>query len=81
MSNYTYKTKGTCSSEIQFDLNDGIVSNVIFTKGCAGNTSGIAKLTEGMNAKEIISRLDGINCANRGTSCPDQLAKAIKQAL
>lgn len=78
---YTYKTKGTCSQSIAFDIEDGKVRNVKFTGGCHGNTQGIAKLAEGMDAREVIARLEGTNCGGRGTSCPDQLARALKAAL
>jgi len=74
---YTYKTKGTCSREITFDVNDGIVTNVSFYGGCNGNLQGIAKLVDGMKVEEVIEKLNGINCNGRGTSCPDQLAKAL----
>jgi len=75
----TYKTSGTCSQAITFDLEDGIVKNVQFIGGCRGNTQGISALVEGMKADEVISRLKGIKCGMRGTSCPDQLAKALEQ--
>lgn len=73
-----YKTKGTCSILINFDVIDGKVKNVSFVGGCKGNTQGVAKLVDGMNIDEAISRLEGIDCRN-GTSCPDQLATALKQ--
>ena len=80
-----YKTTGTCSTMIDFDIEekDGvkIVKNVAFTRGCNGNTQGVAKLVEGMPVDEVIKRLEGIKCGFRGTSCPDQLAKALKSAL
>lgn len=76
---YTYKTKGTCSSFIDFDVEDGIVTNVRFQGGCSGNTQGVAKLVEGMKIDEVIARLEGIRCGSRPTSCPDQLAKALKE--
>ena len=76
-----YKTQGTCSSMIDFDLEDNKVHNVRFTKGCHGNTQGVALLVEGMDADEVVRRLEGVNCGGRGTSCPDQLARAIKSAL
>lgn len=76
-----YKTKGTCSSEIHVDLNGDTIEHVTFVGGCSGNTQGVAKLIEGMDAKEAISRLEGIRCGFRPTSCPDQLSKALKQAL
>lgn len=71
-----YKTKGTCSREISFDVVDNKVTNVRFLGGCSGNTQGVAALVEGMDVNEAIKRMDGIDCAGRGTSCPDQLAKA-----
>ncbi len=74
---YTYKTKGTCSKLIDFDINDGIVSNISFTSGCNGNLKGIAALCEGMRAEDIIERTDGIRCGFKNTSCPDQLASAL----
>lgn len=77
---YTYKTRGTCSSKITFDLEDNIVSNVSFYGGCNGNLKGIAQLVEGMTAEEVIEKLSGIRCGFKSTSCPDQLAQAINQA-
>ena len=76
-----YTTKGTCSRFIDFDLEDGIVRNVVFTGGCNGNLKGIGSLVEGMDAKEAIKRLSGITCGFKSTSCPDQLAKALEEAL
>lgn len=76
-----YKTKGVCSSQISFDIADGKVKNVNFVGGCHGNLQGISKLIEGMDAKEAISRLEGIRCGFKSTSCPDQLAKALKAAI
>lgn len=76
-----YKTKGTCSSEIHVDLNGDTIEHVTFVGGCYGNTQGVAKLVEGMKAEDAIARLEGIRCGVRPTSCPDQLAKALKQAL
>ena len=76
-----YATKGTCSRFIDFDLEDGIVKNVVFTGGCNGNLKGIGALVEGMDAKEAIKRLSGITCGFKPTSCPDQLAKALEEAL
>ena len=73
---YSYKTKGTCSQEILFDVKDNIVTDVKFIRGCAGNTQGVAKLAVGRSVDEIIDLLGGIMCRN-GTSCPDQLAKAL----
>ena len=77
---YTYKTKGTCSQMITFDVNDNIVTNVQFFGGCNGNLKGIAKLVEGMHIDEIIARVEGVTCGMKATSCPDQLAKALKAA-
>ena len=76
-----YRTHGTCSTQIQFDLVDGRIYNVNFTGGCNGNLKGICSLVDGMDAKEVISKLEGICCGFKPTSCPDQLAQAIKQAL
>ena len=76
-----YKTKGTCSREISFDVVDNKVTNVRFLGGCSGNTQGVAALVEGMDVNEAIKRMDGNDCAGRGTSCPDQLAKALKLYL
>ena len=78
---YNYTPKGVCSVNIAFDIEDGIVRNIEFTKGCNGNTQGVSRLAEGMAADELIRRLEGINCGNKGTSCPDQLAKAVRAAL
>ena len=76
---YTYKTHGTCSREIQFEVNDGIVGNVKFIGGCNGNLQGIGHLVEGMKVEDVIGRLKSIDCGGRGTSCPDQLAKALEE--
>ena len=78
---YFVKTKGTCSSAVEFELENGKVVNVAFFGGCSGNTTGIAKLCEGMDAKELVSRLKGIQCGFKNTSCPDQLAQAVEKAL
>ena len=78
---YQYRTKGVCSRNISFDIIDGKVTDVHFDGGCAGNTKGVASLIEGMDVHEAIRRLEGIQCGFKGTSCPDQLSKAIKQAL
>ena len=77
---YQYKTKGTCSQMIFFDLEDNKVKNVQFMGGCNGNLKGISQLIEGMDADEVISRLEGTTCGMKRTSCPDQLAKALKEA-
>ena len=76
-----YRTKGTCSSEIRFEIDNDKVHNVSFTGGCNGNLQGIGKLVEGMDVHECIRKLEGISCNHRPTSCPDQLAQALKLAL
>lgn len=77
---YEYKTKGTCSQRILFDISDGKVTNVQFIGGCNGNLQGISKLVEGMDVNEVIEKIEGIHCGFKPTSCPDQLAKALKEA-
>ena len=79
--NYKFRNSGVCSSMVEFDLNDGIVSNVKYTGGCNGNLKGIAAMAEGMKAEDVIKRLEGIKCGFKNTSCPDQLAKALRAAL
>lgn len=76
-----YKTKGTCSTQIDLDVEDGIVRNVKFTNGCNGNLQGISKLVEGMKAEDAIEKLRGIKCGFKSTSCPDQLSYAIEAAM
>lgn len=76
---YTYKTKGTCSSNIEFEVEDGIVKDIAFWGGCNGNLQGLSRLVVGMQVKEVISRLEGIRCGGRPTSCPDQLCKALHE--
>ncbi len=78
---YEYKTKGTCSQRILFEIEEGKLKNVQFLGGCNGNLQGISKLVEGMDANEVIERIQGIRCGMKPTSCPDQLANAIKQAM
>lgn len=75
--NFSYKTSGTCSALINFEVNEGIVSKVSFVGGCNGNLKGIAALAEGMKAEDVIARLQGIKCGFKQTSCPDQLARAL----
>ena len=77
---YAFTPRGVCSARIEFELEGNTVKNVELTRGCSGNTQGVAALCEGMDADEVIKRLEGINCGGKGTSCPDQLAKAIKMA-
>ena len=81
MARYTYTPRGVCSVEIAFDIENGIVKNGNFTRGCSVNTQGVAKLSEGMKAEDVIARLKGTDCSSRGTSCPDQFAKALELAL
>lgn len=76
-----YRTKGTCSSAIDIELDNGIIKSVHFTGGCNGNLQGISCLVEGMPAKEAISRLKGIKCGFKPTSCPDQLAVALESIV
>jgi uncharacterized protein (TIGR03905 family) len=76
---FTYKTKGTCSREIAFEVEDGKVTNVQFFGGCNGNLKGISALVEGMSIDEVIARVEGITCGMKSTSCPDQLAQALKE--
>lgn len=77
----TYKTKGVCSRAINFELDGDTIKSVEFVGGCAGNTAGIAKLVCGMKVDDVITRLEGTQCGFKGTSCPDQLAKALKEAM
>ena len=78
---YTYTTHGVCSRQIMVDLDGDTIKEVAFLGGCHGNTQGVAALVKGMDAHEAIERLEGIRCGGRGTSCPDQLANALKEAL
>lgn len=78
---YQHKNKGTCSQLVRFELDGNTVKNVQFLGGCHGNLQGIGKLVEGMDAAEVISRLKGIRCGMKQTSCPDQLAQALEKAL
>lgn len=79
--NFEYRTSGTCSKKINFDLDEnGIVTNIVFTGGCPGNLQAIPKILEGWKADDIIEKLLGNDCAGKGTSCADQLAKALVKA-
>lgn len=78
---FDYKTRGVCSRMIHIVLEDGVVKEARFLGGCNGNTQGISSLVRGMKVEDVISRLDGIDCGGRGTSCPAQLANALKEAL
>ena len=77
----TYKTTGTCSQAIDVEVENGIITHVKFIGGCNGNTQGVAALVTGMKATDAIEKLEGIQCGMRSTTCPDQLAKALKQLL
>ncbi len=81
MKKFIYRTKGTCSSQIELELDGNVVHNVKFTGGCDGNLKAIPKLVEGMTVEEIESRISGIHCGFKNTSCGDQLAKACRAAL
>jgi len=81
MKHFVYRTSGTCSSKIEFDLDGDIVRNVCFTGGCNGNLKAIPRLIEGISATEVINRVKGVTCGPRGTSCADQLSRALERAL
>ena len=76
---YTYKTKGTCSSHIELDVEDGIIKEVAFWNGCNGNLQGISRLVKGMQVEQVIKLLEGIRCGMRPTSCPDRLCQALHE--
>lgn len=78
---YTYMTKGTCSRQIDLELEGDIIRSVAFTGGCHGNLQGISRLVQGMRVEEAVSRLRGIRCGSKATSCPDQLSLALEEAL
>ena len=77
---YVYKTKGTCSQQIFFDIEEGKVKNVQFVGGCNGNLKGICSLVDGMDVDTVIAKIEGIHCGMKPTSCPDQLTTALKEA-
>lgn len=77
----SYSTKGTCARRIYFDIENDIIKRVEFEGGCSGNTQGIASLVTGMNVHDVIDKLKGIKCGFKSTSCPDQLAKALKEYI
>lgn len=74
---FVYKTSGVCSTEIHVEIKDNVIENVEFVRGCPGNLLGISMLVKGMNIDDAIQRLQGIDCRGKGTSCPDQLSKAL----
>lgn len=78
---YTYYTRGVCSTQIDLEIVDDIIQSVKFTGGCNGNLKGISSLVKGMNVDDAISKCEGITCGMKRTSCPDQLAQALKEAL
>ena len=78
---YSYRTMGTCSSQIDFEVENGVLKDVRFMGGCNGNLKGISALVEGMKVDEVIARLEGIRCGGKPTSCPDQLCKALREAM
>lgn len=78
MAKYNYKTQGTCSTQIVIDVEEGVINEVEFFGGCNGNLQGISRLVKGMSCSDAISRLEGIKCGFKSTSCPDQLAQALK---
>lgn len=75
---YTYTPEGTCSKQIEIEIEDGLIRDVRFTGGCHGNLQGIGALVRGMSPEEVVARLEGIRCKTKPTSCPDQLAQALK---
>jgi len=75
-----FKPKGVCAQMIKLDLDEDVIKSVEFVGGCSGNLSGMSRLVEGMNVDDAISKIEGIKCGNRATSCPDQLAQALKEA-
>lgn len=81
MKHIEYKTKGTCSRSIVVEIEDGVIRSCKFVGGCAGNTQGVAALVKGMRVEDAIERLSGIQCGFRGTSCPDQLSRALRESL
>lgn len=81
MNTFTYKTNGVCSKEINISVENGVLTHVSFKSGCDGNLQGIGKLVQGMTVYDVIKKLEGINCNGKGTSCPDQLSKALKEHI
>ena len=81
MNRFTYTTRGVCSRSIDISIEDGVILEVTYHGGCSGNTQGVAALVRGMKVEEAIDRLSGIRCGFKSTSCPDQLARALKEAI
>lgn len=78
---YSYKPKGVCSREFHIDVEDGVIQSIQIIGGCHGNLQGIASLLKGMKVEEAVARMEGIRCGMKATSCPDQIAQALKQAM
>ena len=78
---YSYKPKGVCSRSIDIVIEDNIIQDVVFAGGCSGNLQGVSRLVQGMRVEDAIAKLQGIDCGGKGTSCPDQLTKALAQAV
>ena len=76
---YLYKTQGTCSTFIDLEVEDGILKNVSYIGGCNGNLQGLCRLVKGMRVEDVLSKLEGIRCGTKATSCPDQLCKALRE--
>ena len=81
MTRFTYQTRGVCSRSIDVEIEDGIIQSVVYHGGCSGNTQGIGALVRGMRAEDAADRLEGIRCGFKPTSCPDQLARALREYL
>ena len=81
MSKFTYTTRGVCSRSIDVTVEDGIVKEVLYHGGCSGNTQGVASLVKGMKVEEAVAKIKGIKCGMKSTSCPDQLALALEEAV
>jgi uncharacterized protein (TIGR03905 family) len=81
MAQFTYQTHGVCSRSIDISVEDGIIREVVYHGGCSGNTQGVAALVKGMRVEDAVERLSGIRCGFKSTSCPDQLAQALKAYL
>ena len=77
---YTYRTQGVCSSEISFDIDGNVISNISFKGGCNGNLKALSKVLDGWTVEQIVEKLEGNTCGFKGTSCADQLTKAVKEA-
>ena len=81
MNRFTYQTKGVCSRSIDVEIENGVIAEVVYHGGCSGNTQGVAALVRGMRVEDAVERLSGIRCGFKATSCPDQLARALREYL